>query len=175
MRGLIGGDCHARRYRLSTGARAGRLPVSDLDYVVCTDSVPVQQERHDLRFPGLGQRKEVPCLCGELRRFTKSEATITTILTANLPCGSSALDVFRLPGPPQADSGRQRASRARTNDRKTSLPFIASGFTLRFSLLCSAMSGGSEVVLGIPATSTVCAGLLFGFWSFFGIRGVVEC
>ena len=50
--------------------------------------------------------------------------------------GSSALDVFRLPGPPQADSGRQRASRARTNDRKTSLPFIASGFTLRFSLLC---------------------------------------
>jgi hypothetical protein len=88
--------------------------------------------------------------------------------------GSSALDVSRLPGPPQADSGRQRASRARTNDRKTSLPFIASGFTLRFSLLCSAMSGGSAV-LGIPATSTVCAGLLFGFWSFFGIRGVVEC
>ena len=85
VRGLIGGDCHARRYRLSTGARAGRLPVSDLDYVVCTDSVPVQQERHDLRFPGLGQRKEVPCLCGELRRFTKSEANITTILTANLP------------------------------------------------------------------------------------------
>ena len=31
--------------------------------------------------------------------------------------GSSALDVFRLPGPPQAESGRQRASRARTNDR----------------------------------------------------------
>ena len=31
---------------------------------------------------------------------------------------------------------RQRASRARTSDRKTSLPFIASGFTLRFSLLC---------------------------------------
>ena len=135
MRWLIGGDCHARRYRLSTGARAGRLPVSDLDYVVCTDSVPVQQERHDLRFPGLGQRKEVPCLCGELRRFTKSEATITTILTANLPFGSSALDVSRLPGPPQADSGRQRASRARTNDMKTSLPFIASGFALRLSLL----------------------------------------
>ena len=104
---------------------------------------------------------------GELRRFTKSEATITTILTANLPFGSSALDVFRLPGPPQAALGRQRASRARTNDRKTSLPFIASGFTLRFSLLCSAMSGGSAV-LGIPATSTVCAGLLFGFWSSLG-------
>ena len=59
---------------------------------------------------------------GELRRFTKSEATITTILTANLPFGSSALDVFRLPGPPQADSGRQRASRLtmRKHDDNTS-------------------------------------------------------
>ena len=114
-----------------------------------------------------GNVKKCRVYVGELRRFTKSEATITTILTANLPFGSSALDVFRLPGPPQADLGRQRASRARTNDRKTSLPFIASGFTLRFSLLCSAMSGGSAV-LGIPATSTVCAGLLFGFWSSLG-------
>jgi hypothetical protein len=83
-----------------------------------------------------GNVKKCRVYVGELRRFTKSEATITTILTANLPFGSSALDVFRLPGPPQADLGRQRASRARTNDRKTSLPFIASGFTLRFSLLC---------------------------------------
>jgi hypothetical protein len=175
VRGLIGGDCHARRYRLSTGARAGRLPVSDLDYVVCTDSVPVQQERHDLRFPGLGQRKEVPCLCGGVTALHKIRS-YNNYNTYRQPAsfGSSALDVSRLPGPPQADSGRQRASRARTNDRKTSLPFIASGFTLRFSLLCSAMSGGSAV-LGIPATSTVCAGLLFGFWSFFGIRGVVEC
>ena len=52
-----------------------------------------------------------PVWLGELRRFTKSEAAITTILiTANLPFGSSALGVFRLPGPPQADSGRQRAA-----------------------------------------------------------------
>ena len=137
MRWLIGGDCHARRYRLSTGARAGRLPVSDLDYVVCTDSVPVQQERHDLRFPGLGQRKEVPCLCGGVTALHKIRS-YNNYNTYRQPAsfGSSALDVFRLPGPPQADSGRQRASRARTNDRKTSLPFIASGFTPRFSLLC---------------------------------------
>ena len=42
-------------------------------------------ERHVLRFPGLGLRQEVPCLCGELRRFTKPEATTIAIYTANLP------------------------------------------------------------------------------------------
>ena len=47
MRGLIGGDYHARRYRLSTGAKADRLPVPDPDYVValilsrCSESVMI--------------------------------------------------------------------------------------------------------------------------------------
>ena len=47
--------------------------------------------------------------------------------------------------PPLAGLGR-RSSRAGINDRKTSLPFIASGFALRFYLLCDELWGQSPAL-----------------------------
>ena len=58
--------------------------------------------------------------CGELRRFTKSEANITTILTANLPFMFThrGFPLSILSGSPLAGLGR-RSSRAGINDRKS--------------------------------------------------------
>ena len=89
-----------------------------------------------------------PVWFGELRRFTKSEANITTILTANLPFMFThrGFPLSIIPARHWRAWGGE-AVRAGINDRKTSLPFIASGFALRFYLLCDGW--WVQVVLGI--------------------------
>ena len=151
MRGLIGGDCHARRYRLSTGARAGRLPVSDLDYVVCTDSVPVQQERHDLRFPGLGQRKEVPCLCGGVTALHKirSYNNYNTYRQPAFLVHRRSMSFDYRVRPRRTRGGKEQAEQELTIGKRACHLLQA---VLRYDFPCSAaMSGGFLSGIGNPS------------------------